>query len=149
MMELLDTTVSVTGVGFARNSIITLKYDSNTLSTSPSTITSDNQGEFSASFTVPDSTAGNHLVSAIDTTSETAQEIFTIEPAISANPAIGPRYTSIDLSGSGFAGSSPITIIFGDISILTQPITDSTGSFQTTFDVPNSAVIGSNSIDRN
>ena len=83
----VGTTVSVTGVGFARNSIITLKYDSNTLSTSPSTITSNNQGDFSASFTVPVSTAGDHVVSAIDTTSETAQEIFTVVPAISANPA--------------------------------------------------------------
>ncbi len=39
--DTIGSTVSVTGVGFARNSIITLKYDSNTLSTSPSSITSE------------------------------------------------------------------------------------------------------------
>src|SRR5207245_2676811 len=60
------TTVTVTGSNFAANSGITISYDGTTVTTTPGTITTSSTGSFSATFTVPASTAGYHTVTAND-----------------------------------------------------------------------------------
>lgn len=142
----VGTSITVTGAGFAPNSMITLRYDSNTIATSPPSLTSDSNGVFSASFTVPPSTAGNHVVNAIDAQSNIADATFTVTPSTSVSPGNGPIDTPVTISGQGFAASSTITITFGGTAISYQPVTDATGSFSGTFGVPSTAIAGNNTI---
>ncbi|TLY06248.1 MAG: hypothetical protein E6K83_08705 [Thaumarchaeota archaeon] len=53
-------TVKVTGTGFAASSTLTITFGGVTQTTSPSTITTNTTGGFTATFKVPKATAGPH-----------------------------------------------------------------------------------------
>ena len=75
-----STPITVTGTGFAGESVITITFNGTTQITSPSTITTNaGQGNFSATFTVPQGmTMGSYIVQASDTQSNIATAIFNI-----------------------------------------------------------------------
>ncbi|MEO9320712.1 MAG: hypothetical protein ABI361_08580 [Nitrososphaera sp.] len=75
-----NSTVTVNGTGFAASSTITLSFGALTLSnTTPSTITTDSTGSFSASFTVPaNAQARTFNVRAIDGSGDAARSPFTV-----------------------------------------------------------------------
>ena len=143
----VGTSVAVSGLGFAANSTITLSFDGLVQTTSPTSIVSSNTGGFSATFTIPESAAGPHIVQATDGTNSFAAT-FNITSSISLNPQTGVIGSTVSVSGSGFAANSLITIKFDATNQNTSPAvitTVSTGSFSATFVVPASA-IGSHTV---
>src|SRR5438445_9850276 len=67
------SSVTVTGTNFSPGSTATISYDSTAVATS----TVDTTGIFSATFSVPTSSAGPHTVSATDTVANSATAPFT------------------------------------------------------------------------
>ena len=144
----IGTQVTLSGNGFAANSIVTIEYDGNTVSTSPSTITTTSTGTFTATFIVPSSPAGSNKVTATDSYGNTASATFTIVPSIYISPSNGPIGTQVTLSGNGFAANSIVTIEYDGNTVSTSPstiTTTSTGTFTATFIVPSSPA-GSNKV---
>jgi hypothetical protein len=133
------TVVTVTGSGYASTSTITIKYDGVTQTTTPATVTTSATGTFSATFTVPDSTAGSHTVSATDASSNTASAAYTLTMGIVLNPVSGHVGTIVTVAGSGYAATSTITIKYDGVVQSTTPATVNSsafGSFSATFTVP-------------
>jgi hypothetical protein len=141
-------TVSISGSGFDASSAITATYDGSPL-TLGDTTTTDADGSFTgATFTVPESTAGGHTVEVTDVSSNFADATFTVTPKITLNPTSGPVGTSVTVTGTGFAGTSTITIKFDGVTqttTLPTVTTDSDGSFTASFDVP-SASLGDHTV---
>ncbi|MGD0451800.1 MAG: hypothetical protein ABSA79_12195, partial [Candidatus Bathyarchaeia archaeon] len=143
----VGSTVTVTGTGFDNNKIVTLAYDGVTQATSPTTITTGAgnwpDGGFTATFTVPASTAGGHVVMATDADFNSAIYTFTVIPNLIITPTQGPNGTSVTASVTGFSANSNVNMIFGGAPLSTTPTpitTDITGSFNNAiFAVPNSA----------
>lgn len=64
-----DTVIMITGSGFAATTAITIKYDGKDVVTTPTTITTDGSGDFSATITPPNRIYGTNTISATDGTS--------------------------------------------------------------------------------
>jgi hypothetical protein len=82
--------VIVTGIGFAATSAIAIKFDGTVLSTTPSPINTDSTGAFSATITIPSTTAlGPHTISAEDASANFASAQFevTVPPVIPLSPS--------------------------------------------------------------
>ncbi len=146
---IIGSTVSISGSNFAPNSVITIKFDSNEMTTSPGTITTSPTGTFTATFTIPTSTPGNHIVEATDDSPNlnSAQTAFTVKPSITILPQSGRKNTNnfaITVNGQNFAIGSTITITFDGVPRATVPTpltTGPTGSFTATITLrlPNNA----------
>ena len=77
------------GTGFATTSAITIKFDDITLSTTPPTVTTNSNGNFSAIIAVPlSATAGLHTITAEDASANSASAQFevTAVPAVPLTP---------------------------------------------------------------
>src|SRR3989475_788425 len=149
------TSVTVTGNSFSPSSHVTISFDGTRVSTTPGKIKTDGSGKFSASFTVPTSSAaGPHTVKATDALSNSASAQFTvttgtITPSISLNPTSGPTGTTVNISGSNFAANSGITISYDNAGIATTPTTittTSTGSFTGSITIPSSSAAGTHTV---
>jgi hypothetical protein len=73
------TVVTMTGKGFAVDSPITATWDATALTLSSST-TTDSNGGFTTTFTVPSTTINTHTVTAIDDQATSAAVSFTVAP---------------------------------------------------------------------
>lgn len=134
----VGTSVDITGTGFAPNSPIVITFDGNPVTTTPSTVTADSNGKFTASMTVPFlSSVGSHPI-----TANLASKQFTVtsstKPVIVLRPTSGPVGTSVNVTGINFDPNSQVAITFGG-----NPVTTATpngnGVFSTTFTVPQSS----------
>jgi hypothetical protein len=125
----VGTSVTVTGSYFVSSSTVTLDLNGNPVTTTPSTVTTNAAGGFSATFAAAGN-AGVQIVSASDGVNS-ANTVFTITSSITITPASGPPGTQVTVSGSGFAAGSILSATFaGSGVILTgTTITDATGSF--------------------
>ncbi len=150
----VGTSVTVTGSGFAASSTVTIKYDGNIMTTNPSTVTTNATGGFSSvTFTVPSSGVGSHTVLATDLSSNTASSTFTVLPAsVFLSPTNGHVGTKVTVSGSGYQGTSRVTIEYDGSKVTTIPstiTTNSSGGFSgVTFNVPQS-IAGANTVQVN
>jgi hypothetical protein len=76
----------------------------------------DGDGNFTATFVVPESYAGFHTVHAFDETGKNARDIFEVEPQIVLSSTKGPPEAWITVSGTGYAANENVFItasIFG------------------------------------
>jgi YVTN family beta-propeller protein len=145
------STVSVTGAGFTPSSTITIKYDNVGQTTTPGVVTANTAGSFSATFAVPASARGTHAVAATDGPHTATTSFVVNKPAISLSPTSGPAGTQVAVSGSGYAPSSHVTILFNGTPIVTTPssiTTTPTGSIPggVTFVIPSSATVGAKTV---
>src|SRR2546428_1229295 len=142
----VGTTVTATGSLFLPGSVVTISYDGTAVATTPGTITTDLSGRFSATFTVPASTAGSHTVNAKDAASNSASAQFTVTtPSVSLNPTSGPTGTSVTVTGSNFVANSGITVKLDGTNLATTPATittTSTGGFTASFTIPSTSAAG-------
>ncbi len=128
------TIVTVSGEGFYAGKIVTFYYfnrDSEKMGTKVATLT----GEYSFSFTIPDSIAGKHKITAENAQGNSAEAEFEVTPSISLNPTSGTVGDMLTVSGTGFDYRSDVTIYLKNTEVAYAK-TDKYGSFESTFDVP-------------
>jgi hypothetical protein len=129
-----DTTISVSGTGFGASRSIRISFDGTNIATIPSTITSNNVGNFSGKFTVPAGPARTVQVSASDGTN-VASTPYRLTAIVVLTPTTGKVGTPVTVEGSGFNTSRQVTLTFDD-EYVRQANTDTLGRFTTSFDVP-------------
>jgi hypothetical protein len=145
------TVVTVSGVNFAANAAITIKFDNGDIATNPATITSTSTGSFSATITIPTTAAvGSHTVSATDGT-KTESATFTVAvTAITLSPTSGIAGSTVTVTGSGFVSGASITIRFDSSILATTPssiVASTSGSFSATVTIPPTATTGNHVIE--
>ncbi len=122
----VGTNVTATGTGFRPRGEVTVNYDGVKVGTG----SSDIYGNFTATFSVPSSSAGLHQVVVTDK-SNSITFSFKIDPGLIINPLTGYVGGDIKIIVSGFATDKPITVKY-DADLLTSGATDSNGAFSAT-----------------
>ncbi len=132
------TKVAVSGTGFKANEPVTITFGNDDVGTA----TTDDDGKFTASFTVPTRITGPYTVKASDGTN-TGEADFTIVTGASISPATSaasPGHVSSELtvSGVGFIAGRTVTIKFDGTEVATSTV-NSDGSLSATFNAPASS----------
>lgn len=138
------TTVTVSGTGFRDNQSITITFDGDRVDTRPSTIRTDDDGSFTASFDVPTCINRTPEVAASDGKYTGAAE-FTILANISLTPQSGYVGDKLSVTGDGFRSNRLITLTFDGEAVTTTPMSihsDETGCFDANLDIPPSSTGG-------
>ena len=133
--------IVVTGTGFAPNKGITLKYNGQALSITPSPVTSDTNGAFACQFTVPATSAGAIPLTASDGNNVATLSFNSVDKATisisttKSNP--GWVGMSLTINGTGFKPNKDITVTFASAPVTVALVnSDAGGSFTATFKVP-------------
>ncbi len=146
----IGTSVTVTGSNFVDNSNININFDGNPTVTNPSSIVADASGSFSATFIFSyNDTAGIKQISASDGFNS-AFANFAVKPSITLNPSNGPIGSLVNVTGSGFAATQPVTITFAGATVVTipaNPTTDSFGFFSASFTIPTGQTAGGKNVN--
>ena len=101
--------VIVSGTAFGGNQAITISYDGNQVAAGSTT---NAKGNFTASFKVPKSQAGDHTVTVTDATASVASSTFSVE----STPPPTPQPISPEAgSRIGFVGKTVITFDWSDV----------------------------------
>jgi hypothetical protein len=131
--------LTMTGSRFAAHEKgIQVLFDGQVVATD---IKADSEGEWEASFVVPEMPRGEHSVTAQGehTSKEDVGDFsFKIEPDIVLSPARGHVGTNVTVAGHGFAAGEELMITYGDIQVATFAASDK-GSFDVSFPVPESS----------
>ena len=130
--------VSISGRGFgAGEKDIRINYDGIIVA---SGIVADRLGTFSATFVVPPSGTGHHVIKVSSATADKdlASEIgFRVVPGMAVDLTSGPVGTSVEVRGSGFtARGNEITVSYDDMPVLTDVAADNEGGFKASFLIP-------------
>jgi hypothetical protein len=136
---LVGDQVTVSGTGFAANESITITLDDVAVATTPAVITTGADGSFSATFIVPSAANGAHTVVAEDASGNSDAATYSVQHIMAMEPAEGKVGDQVTVSGSGFAGSSPITIFFDNVNVGTATTAADGSLAGATFNVPVSA----------
>jgi hypothetical protein len=164
----IGTSVTITGTGFAASSGVTLSFEgvfgitpsSCSVGTAGATITTTAAGAFTCVFTIPSGTdagAGSVVSSDVSggqtTSSAFTVTAWTISPLSVTSGVIG---TSVTVTGSGFAVSSGVTLVFGVIGVTVSSCsagtagatitTTAAGAFTCVFTIPAGSVAGAGSL---
>ncbi|MBI4267013.1 MAG: IPT/TIG domain-containing protein [Chloroflexi bacterium] len=139
--------ITVTGSGFAANETgITVTYDNATVA---SGIRANAQGNWTATFTIPASPAGSHVIHAAGGTTQAASipdVILTVGAGISVSQTSGAPGRSLTVTGSGFAANETgITVTYDTATVASGIRANAQGTWNATFVIPSSAS-GSHSI---
>jgi hypothetical protein len=134
-------TIVIAGSGFSPSETITFKIDGGALTTNPTSVVSDTNGNFAnVSFTVPSVAAGTHTITATDTDGNVGSATFSLLAKISITPATGTVGTQIAVTGSGFTPSGPVSIYWdAGASPIASTTASSTGTISISFTAPASA----------
>lgn len=129
--------VTVSGMGFTANTIISITFDSVLIHTTTSYV----NGSFSAIITVPESVAGSHVIRAADSLNNFGTISFVTTQAVTVTPSSGIVGSDITIKGTGFKASTQITITSGGYPVVTTPasvVSNTLGTFIAVFKVPSS-----------
>ena len=101
----------------------------------------DSLGAFSTSttFTIIGVPHDSYDITASDSDGNSADSFFTVMPNIVLTPTWGPTGALVTVDGTGFVADSSVSGTFASTDIITGVGTDDSGSFTTTFNVPNLA----------
>ena len=105
----IGSEVTLTGWGFASRSTVSVKYDDVAVSNSP--ITTDN-GNFTETFTVPESSSETHIITATDR----AGNVATSGMAAENKPPEAPNPISPVNQRFGWFGAQPVIFTWGEVS---------------------------------
>jgi hypothetical protein len=102
--------ITVHGDGFAANQVITISYNGDQVSTGAAT---DSKGNFTTSFKIPRSTAGDHTVTVIDATAS----VFSVKLSVESTPPSMPNLISPEAGSEfgGFIGKTAISFNWTDV----------------------------------
>ena len=132
------TKITITGTGFRNDRVITITFDDEEIDTTPTSITSDDNGSFTASFLVP--TCVNKVVEILASDGRYTDDAeFTILASITLDPSSAKVGDRVSVIGNGFRSSRLITLTFDDREVDTRPVSirsDNMGCFDVEFIVP-------------
>lgn len=134
--------VTSQGTGYAPNSQVIITYDTFTLTTNPPFVTTDVNGTFNATFSIPESIYGYHTIIATDASGGFVSVTFTTATSIVINPSNGDAGTVINVTGTGFGDLASVTVSFDTVLMTTNPVsvkTNAFGSFSAEFTVVSNA----------
>jgi len=135
----------VSGTGFGGSEALTFQWDGTVIAIAGGDSSTKVSGTFDTTITIPPSTAGTHTIKVSDAAPSVSDEVsFIVTPKMSVSPTSGTAGTSIDVTGSGFAGATAVTLYFNDIAS-GQVTTDSKGSFTGSI-TPSTSSVGAYSI---
>jgi hypothetical protein len=107
---LVGDQITLKGYGYSKNSGVTsIEFHTSSLTTSPGTPTTDDDGSWEATFNVPSMGDNDYNVTATDSKSKSATVVFTIGPAISIDEEEGSVGTVVTVEGRGFTNSGDVT----------------------------------------
>lgn len=126
--------LNLTGNSFAVNSTVTIRIDGNPVTTTGSS----SSGSFALALPVPEGVAGIHTISATDASSNTASTTYSIAPGVTVSPASFTGGSQVNITGTGFAGSSNIAVyVDNEVVNSSAATTTSLGAFSITgFTIP-------------
>jgi len=100
----IDTDITVHGTGFSANQIITISYDGAEVNTGTAT---NAKGEFTTSFKIPKSKAGDHTV----TVTDAKASVFSASLSVESTPPPTPHLISPE-AGVEFSSIGKTTVAF-------------------------------------
>jgi len=122
----------VDGQGFCADKVVTIYYDRKILGK----LTASSNGEFSYSFSIPESTAGEHAIVAENEEDNYDGVKFTVIPLITMNPVTGAVGSILEVGGNVFASKTDVSIFFRYDEVAYAK-TDESGTFKpVSFNVP-------------
>ncbi len=129
----IGTPLTFTGGGFGPTSTFTLSWKDGTVCTG----LTDPTGAFRCSFNLTSATIGSYLFTVRDSLGDVATTTFTVVPALLVSPTSGPEGTNVTLVGSGFPGSTSVTVSWSDsTNPVCTPTTNRSGAFSCVFPIP-------------
>jgi hypothetical protein len=105
----IGSEVTITGQGFAAKSTVAIKYDDIAVSNSPTT---DDVGNFTEKFNVPDSSADTHIITATDQ----AGNVATYGLPLESTPPQTPNPISPVQERFGWFGSQPVLFTWSEVT---------------------------------
>ena len=118
--------INISGNGFNPSQKISIYFDTSVVASA----TTDSQGTLSSTaVTIPQTTAGSHIILAKDASGSTPGVTFSINPKITLSPNEITVGSTIIVSGIGFAPSKTIYVLFDNLPISGKTTSDSSGKF--------------------
>jgi hypothetical protein len=130
--------INISGNGFSPSQKISIYFDTSVIAS----VTTDSQGMFSnMAVTIPQATAGNHIILAKDASGSTPGVTFSINPKITLSANEITVGSTIIVSGIGFASSKTIRVLIDNRPVSGTIVSDSSGKF-TGFNLKIPEIIG-------
>ena len=145
----VGTRVEVSGEKFGISQKITTKYDDNSIAIVSGDSKTNEEGEFTCTIIIPESTLDTHTITVTDEAGNEPEAEFSVKPKITIDPTSGAVGETIKVNGTGFKSRDYLTITFDDSIISTTPPSPNTkgnGSFTCSFMVPSNVVWGTSKI---
>lgn len=130
----VGTKVTIQGWGFYAGRTVTLYYY-NVIGEKFGTEVASPTGEFTYSFTIPNSTAGEHKIIVANIEGNSAETEFEVLPSIALNLASASPGELLTIMGTGFGYRSEVDIYFGTLPVA-KARTDEYGNFEVEFNIP-------------
>jgi len=146
----VGTEVRISGEGLRQGQKITIEYDGHDVDIASGDEQTDNEGKFTCAIIIPESAAGNHIITVIDESGNRPEAEFSVKPKITLAPTSQAAGKPVEVSGTGFGEKEVITITFDGYAVFTDPIlikTNRKGSFSGSFFVPSYAMSGISKIE--
>ena len=136
----VDTLVQISGSSFSASQPINIEFAGDDVEIEDGSTTTGTNGSFASYISVPEIRAGTHTIQVtVGTgTSAISETIsFTVTPDIIISPQSGYAGTSVTISGTGFARRELVDVYYNSTTpVINGFLTDTRGSFYTTFTVP-------------
>jgi len=145
----VGTEVKISGTRFGISQKITIEYDSDGIDIASGDSKTDDEGKFTCTIVIPESTVDTHTITVTDESGNEPNAEFSVMPKITIDPTSGAAGEVIQIKGTGFKDRAYITITFDDHRISTTPLSPNTkanGSFTCSFVVPSYAAFGTSKI---
>ncbi|MDD5509362.1 MAG: hypothetical protein PHI12_00880 [Dehalococcoidales bacterium] len=131
--------VSISGKDMRPAEKITIDYDNSKVDIISGDAITDSNGEFLCTIIIPESIAGCHTITAADESGNKPGADFTVKPEITLDKSEQTIDGPVNISGSGFAYRSDITVTIDTDRIATTPAslhTNHYGSFTGSITIP-------------
>jgi hypothetical protein len=130
----VGTGIEIRGEGFEDEEYIDVFYDGEEIEIVDGDDKTDDDGEFRLTITIPESTAGTHLIT-VEVDEDEGQTEFIVEPRIDISDTSGRIGNKVTVTGTGFGDSISVAVSFGGDRVANGE-TDDKGNFSVTFYVP-------------
>ena len=130
----VGTEVEITGTEFVDNENIAVYYDDDEIDIESGDDETDNDGDFECTVLIPESIVDTHTIK-VEVDDSEAEAEFTVESELVLDLTSGEAGAEVSVSGTGFERRSDVVVYF-DAEEVIADTTDSEGSFEQTFTVP-------------